>query len=280
LYGGEKGVKNAEILTGGRVWYNGYTEKIVVFPTFIKQYSFTQDPTEGSSTNEEVTFSVGGVSVSADIGVNYGFVAGEKLREYYARYQVDGDQFRAGLLRTELRNCFSESAELLNLVPAELPFSQQKLLGKVLTCTRTKFPSVNIEAVSLLKPMRLPKEIQEAINQQYQARQYAQTAVANKQKAVAEAAAAIATAKGAAQADLERSKGEAASLVAAAEGEAKANQIRQRSITPGILELKKLEIRRMEVEKWNGQKPGVTIQTPNVQVPNVQNQTSAPEAGQ
>lgn len=53
LYGGEKGVQNAEVITGGRVWYNGWTEKIVVFPTFIKQYSFTEDATEGSPNNTQ-----------------------------------------------------------------------------------------------------------------------------------------------------------------------------------------------------------------------------------
>lgn len=280
LYGGEKGVQNARVLNGGRVWYNGYTQKVVVFPTFIKQYSFTKDPTEGSPTNEEVVFSVGGVSVAADVGVNYGFIAGEQLRTYYAKYKVDGDQFRASLLRTQLRNCFSDSAETLGLVPSQLPFSQQKLLVKVLECTRNKFPSVNIEGVSLLNPFRLPDEIQKAINLQYQARQDAQTAVANKTKAEAEAAAQVATAKGEAQANLEKVKGEAAAKIAAAEGESKANEIRQRSITPSILKLKEIELRQMEIEKWNGQKPGITIQTPNVQVPTVQSQEAPAESGQ
>ena len=75
----------------------------------------------------------------------------------------------------------------------------------------------------------------------------------------------------------EAAKGEANSKVVAAEGEAKSNQIRQRSITPEILKFKELEIRLKEIEKWNGQKPGVTIQAPNVQVPNPSSVQTSPQ---
>ncbi|ELR98461.1 SPFH domain-containing protein [Gloeocapsa sp. PCC 73106] len=268
LYGDQAGVQNATVITGGRVWYNGYTEKVVSFPTFVKQYSFTKDAAEGSPNNEEIVFSVGGVSVASDIGVLYGFIPGEQLKIYYAKYRVDADTFRASLLRTELRNCFSESAESLSLIPSDLPFSQQKLLSKVTDCLRVRFPTVNIDSISLLSPFRLPTEIQDAINAQYKARQDAQTAIANQTKAEAEAKAQVAKAKGEAQANLEKAKGEAAAGIAIAEGEAKANEILRQSITPEIIKLRELEIQEIEVNKWNGIRPGITIQSPNAQIGN------------
>jgi regulator of protease activity HflC (stomatin/prohibitin superfamily) len=117
------------------------------------------------------------------------------------------------------------------------------------------FPEVNVESLSLLNPFRLPDNIQESIDAQFKARQDAQTAEANKQKAEAEAKATVATAKGEAEAEIER-----------ALGNAKANEILSKSITPELLKLKELEIRAKEIEKWNGVKPGVTIQSPNAQV--------------
>ena len=72
MYGGQKGIENAEVVTG-RVWYNGYTEDVVIFPTFVNTYPFTQAATEGSPVDESVVFSVGGSPVSADVGVSFGF---------------------------------------------------------------------------------------------------------------------------------------------------------------------------------------------------------------
>jgi regulator of protease activity HflC (stomatin/prohibitin superfamily) len=255
LYGGNKGVQSAEILPGGRIWYNGYTEKVVVFPTFVRSYPWTKDPTEGSPNNEEIVFSVGGTRVSADVGIVYGFYPDERLKQYYGKYRVDAEQFRSGLLRNAVRDCFGASAESLNLIPSALPTSQQTLLSTAATCVQKKFPEVNVESLSLLNPFRLPDNIQESIDAQFKARQDAQTAEANKQKAEAEAKATVATAKGEAEAEIER-----------ALGNAKANEILSKSITPELLKLKELEIRAKEIEKWNGVKPGVTIQSPNAQV--------------
>jgi regulator of protease activity HflC (stomatin/prohibitin superfamily) len=255
LYGGDKGIEKAVILPGGRIWYNGYTEKVVVFPTFVRSYPWTRDPSEGSSNNEEIVFSVGGTPVAADIGITYGFYPDERLKGYYGKYRVDSDQFRSGLLRNAVRDCIAASAENLNLIPSALPTSQQKLLITSVSCVQKKFPEVNIEGLSLLSPFRLPENIQQSIDAQFKAKQDAQTAEANRQKAEAEAKANVATAKGEAQAEIER-----------AIGTAKANEIMSKSLTPQLLKLKELEVKEKEIAKWNGVKPSVTVQSPNAQV--------------
>jgi hypothetical protein len=45
--------------------------------------------------------------------------------------------------------------------------------------------------------------------------------------------------------------------LAAAKGEAESNRIRLASLTPQMLELRKLEKQRALIEKWNGQLPTV-----------------------
>ncbi|MCS6813718.1 MAG: SPFH domain-containing protein [Cyanobacteria bacterium] len=260
LYGGNKGIENARIVTG-RVWYNGYTEQVVVFPTYINTYPFTKDLTEGSPVDESIVFSVGGSPVSADVGVSFGFstelLSGSqktKLHEFYETYRKTPDAFRANELRNGLRNCFTEVAEELKLTPSMLPTSQQRLVNSVTDCVQKRFPTIVVQDVSLLSPLRLPPDIQKSIDEQFAAQQAAQTAESNRRKVEAEAAAKVAQAKGEAQVTIERAK-----------AEAEANRLLANSITPQLLELKRLEVEQSRVQKWNGQQAAI-IQTPNVQL--------------
>ncbi|NES85907.1 MAG: membrane protease subunit, stomatin/prohibitin [Moorea sp. SIO2B7] len=260
LYGGEKGIDNAKVVSG-RVWYNGYTEQVVIFPTYINTYPFTKSSTEGSPSDESVVFSVGGSPVSADVGVSFGFTTQQlsegtntKLHKFYKTYRKTPNQFRANELRNGLRNCFGEVAENLKLTPSMLPYNQQKLVAEVADCTQKRFPTIVIQDVSLLGPLRLPPEIQRSIDEQFAAQQAAQTAEANRRKVEAEAAANVARAKGEAQVTIEQAK-----------AEAEANRLRAVSITPQLLELERLRVERARIEKWNGQQATI-IQTPNVQV--------------
>ncbi len=260
LYGGEKGIENAKIVTG-RVWYNGYTEEVVIFPTFINTYPFTQAATEGSPTDESVVFSVGGSPVSADVGVSFGFstetlpgTTKTKLHQFYETYRKTPEQFRANELRNALRNCFGEVAENQKLTPAMLPMNQQKLVVGVRDCTKKRFPIIVVQDISLLNPLRLPPDIQKSINEQFAAQQAAQTAESNRRKVEAEAASNVAQAKGEALVTIEKARAEAES-----------NRLLANSITPQLLELERLRVERVRVEKWNGQQANI-IQTPNVQL--------------
>ena len=261
LYGGEKGIDNDQIVSG-RVWYNGYTENVVVFPTYINTYPFTKSTTEGSPTDESVVFSVSGSPVSADVGVSFGFTTeqtanknGTKLHHFYKKYRKTPDAFRANELRNGLRNCFSTVAENQQLTPSMLPYNQQKLVAGVTECTQQRFPTIMIQDVALLSPLRLPSDIQKSIDEQFAAQQAAQTAEANRRKVEAQAAAEIARAKGEAEVTIEQAR-----------AEAEANRLRATSITPELLELEKLQVERERIRKWDGNEPHTIIQSPNVQV--------------
>ncbi|MFG3819560.1 SPFH domain-containing protein [Limnothrix redekei] len=260
LYGGSKGIDKAELVTG-RVWFNGYTEEIVIFPTFVNTYPFTKETTEGSPVDESIVFSVAGSPVSADVGLSFGFsteaipnTTKTRLHEFYETYRKTPDQFRANELRNGLRNCFSEAAETLALTPVQVPTSQQRLVAAVRACVQRRFQFITVQDVSLLGPLRLPPDIQKSINEQFAAQQAAQTAEANRRKVEAEAASNVA-----------RAKGEALVTIEQARAEAESNRLRAGSITPQLLELERLRVERTRIEKWNGQQ-APTIQTPNVQI--------------
>jgi hypothetical protein len=260
LYGGEKGIENAQLVTG-RVWYNSYTEEVVIFPTYINTYPFTKSSTEGSPTDESIVFSVGGSPVSADVGVSFGFTTEAvpnstetKLHQFYKTYRKTPDAFRANELRNGLRNCFSEVSEDLKLTPSMLPYNQQKMVAAVVECTQKRFPIIAVQDISLLGPLRLPPDIQKSIDEQFAAQQAAQTSEANRRKVQAEAAANVAKAKGEAQVTIEQARAESES-----------NRLRSSSVTPQLIELERLRVERARIEKWNGQQATI-IQAPNVQV--------------
>jgi hypothetical protein len=260
LYGGEKGIENAQLVTG-RVWYNSYTEEVVIFPTYINTYPFTKSSIEGSPTDESIVFSVGGSPVSADVGVSFGFTTEAipnstetKLHQFYKTYRKTPDAFRANELRNGLRNCFSEVSEDLKLTPSMLPYNQQKLVAAVVSCTQKRFPIITVQDISLLGPLRLPPDIQKSIDEQFAAQQAAQTSEANRRKVQAEAAANVAKAKGEAQVTIEQARAESES-----------NRLRSSSVTPQLIELERLRVERARIEKWNGQQATI-IQAPNVQV--------------
>jgi regulator of protease activity HflC (stomatin/prohibitin superfamily) len=93
---------------------------------------------------------------------------------------------------------------------------------------------------------RVPGVIAQAITAKAQAIQEAERAKNELATTQAEAAKKIAEAEG-----------DAKSAVTRAQGEADANRIRQNSLTPQLLELRRLENQQALIEKWNGQLPTV-----------------------
>ena len=268
LYGKNKGIENAEIVSG-RVWYNGYAEKVYKFPAFRVTYPFTQNPTEGSPNDESIVFSVAGTSVNADVGLSVSWSTEAlpetstyptKIHAYFARFRKDPETFIDTDGRAILRTCFNLTAEQTGLTPVDLATNRGNLLAGVTNCIRDKIPEVVVEEISLLSNFNLPQDIQERINRRAAAQQAAEAAQFEKQKAEAEADTRVAEARGKAQA-----------LVEEAKGEAEANRILSQSIDDKVLRLKELDIRLEQARKWDGRR-APTIQTPNIQL-------GAPAAG-
>ena len=92
----------------------------------------------------------------------------------------------------------------------------------------------------------MPAVIAAAITNKAQAIQAAEQANNELAKTQAEAAKTVAEAEG-----------EAKAAVTRAQGEAEANRIRQTSLTPQLLELRKIENSKALIDRWNGQLPTV-----------------------
>ena len=105
LLGGEKGV-DSEVLRVGRYWI-GINEDLFLFPTFTQNYVWTKDATEGSPTDESITFQTQeGLGVNADIGISY-HIDTDKVSLIFQKYRKGVDEITDIYLRNMVRDAFT-----------------------------------------------------------------------------------------------------------------------------------------------------------------------------
>ena len=166
------------------------------------------------------------------------------------KYRVDDmDRFTHGILRDVVRNSLNEVASTY-VVEDIYGEKKAEFLRKVQTMIEQKMTpvGVSVQQFGFIGAPRVPSVIATAITAKAQAIQQAERARNELATTQAEAAKKIAEAEG-----------EAKSMVTRAQGEADANRIRQNSLTPQLLELRRIENNRALIDKWNGQLP--TVQT-------------------
>jgi regulator of protease activity HflC (stomatin/prohibitin superfamily) len=247
LAGHQRGASEIPVRTGWVVYSPLWTQ-IIEFPTYVQTVKWTRDTHEGHPINEEMGFnSKEGMEIFVDVSLSYA-ISPEKVPDFYIKYRVsDLDRFTHGILRDIVRNSLNEVA---STYAVEDIYGERKaeFLKKVETLIDQKVSpvGVGVQQFGFIGAPRVPPMIATAITAKAQAVQQAERARNELATTQAEAAKKIA------QAD-----GEAKSLVTIAKGEADANRIRQSSLTPQLLELRRIENNRSLIDKWNGQLPTV-----------------------
>ncbi len=247
LSGTQRGASEIPIRTGW-VFYSPLRSQIVEFPTYVQTVKWTSNLEEGRPVNEEMSFnSKEGLEISANVSLSYA-IEPSKVPDFYLRYRVtDLDRFTHGILRDITRNSLNEVASTYTV---EQIYGENKaeFLAKVQALIQAKVlpVGVGVQQFGFIGAPRVPSVIANAITAKAQAIQNAERARNELAQTQAEAA------KKVAEAD-----GDAKSNVARSQGEAEANRIRQSSITPQLLELRRLENQRELINRWNGQLPQV-----------------------
>ena len=236
LYGSDRGVQDITEVTGF-VWYNPFTTRIYEFPTFIQHKVWTADTNEDSPTNEEFTVTTkDGLSVSFDVGLDYQVIP-EKVPQIFSTYRKDLSQITNEFIRTKVRNAFNTLAS--NYAAEELVSKRGTYENEVRNRLNAEMKTAGFEInqIAIIGKIRLPTNIEAAINSKIQAVQEAIRAENEKQRVIAEAAKRIEEAKGYAEATRIR-----------AEAEAGANEALSKTLSPAI-------IQKMYIEKWDGKLP-------------------------
>ena len=247
LAGSQRGASEIPIRTGW-VFYSPVTTQIIEFPTFVQTVKWTRDTSEGHPLNEEMGFnSKEGMEIYADVSLSYA-IDPKHVPDFYVKYRVnDLDVFTHGILRDIVRNSLNEVASTY-VVEDIYGEKKTEFLRKVEGQIQDKVSNVGVgvQQFGFIGAPRVPAVIAQAITAKAQAIQEAERAKNELATTQAEAAKKIAEAEG-----------DAKSAVTRAQGEADANRIRQSSLTPQLLELRRLENQRAYIDKWNGQLPSV-----------------------
>jgi len=263
LSGSQRGPSEIPIKTGW-VFYSPLRSQIIEFPTYVQTVKWTRNPNEGHAVNEEMSYnSKEGMEIYSDVSLSYA-IDPKMVPDFYLKYRVsDLDLFTHGILRDVVRNSLNEVASTYSI---EEIYGEHKaeFLHKVEALIQTKLTpvGVGIQQFGFIGAPRVPDVISTAITGKAQAIQNAERAQNELAQTQAEAAKKIAEADG-----------DAKSAVARAQGEAEANRIRQASITPQLLELRRLENQKALIDRWNGQLPqvesgggnGIMLQLPKPQ---------------
>ena len=249
LLGGDKGI-DQEILGVGRYWI-GWNEELYLFPTYQQNYVWTKDKTEGSPTDESITFQTKeGLSINTDVGISLS-VDPDHVSVLFQKYRKGIDEITRVYVRSMVRDAFVRLASSRE-VETVYGVGKAKLVEDVESSMREQLLPLGIilDRIFLVGDLRLPDVVLKAINAKIAATQQAQQRENELREAKAEAEKTIAKADGAASARLKE-----------ANAEAESNRLIQKSITPELIQY---EIAR----RWDGKLPMYSGGgTPLIQLP-------------
>lgn len=241
LAGPARGVENVPVVTGW-VWYNPFTEQIVEFPTRVLSVTWTRDRNEGGGFDESITFaSAEGLTINADVGFAFHIEPSMAPRLYTRFRQADINVLAHGYIRNLVRDALNEVASTM---PVQDIYGAKK--GKLLSESRARIAEVfekdgiGVDQLTFAASLRMPESVEQAINRTIEQNQAAIAAQNRVAQVEAEAKQKVAQASGEAEAVLTRAK-----------AEAEANRMITQSLTPALMEYKRLE-------KWDGRLPQVT----------------------
>lgn len=235
-YGDNKGIQPKAVGPGN--YFESWGQDYFDFPTHQVNWSFTASETEGSKDNEEFSFqSVQGSVCKIDIGMSMHFDI-NKLPVMYAKYYMDIEGIRSVIVRNSIRNSLNSIASKMSI---ERIYGSGKdtMMLKVKKQVEAELNpnGIYIDQLAIIGEVRIPESTKEALDAKVNMEQES----AKVQNAVA---------KEKAQADINRAKAQGLSdaMKIKADGEAYYNQTVSKSLTPQIVEMKRLEV-------WDGKYP-------------------------
>ncbi len=228
LLGGSKGVDH-EVVGVGRYWI-GMNEDLVLFPTYQQTYQFTAATTEGKPVDESFTFQTSeGLSVNMDMGVSYQ-IDPDHVADLYQKFRKGPDEITEGFLRNIIRDDLNKLGAK-DSIAGILGAGKQKMFDTLQSQVAADVKMIGLKNLRLftIGELRLPKTVKDAIDAKITANQKANQA----------------------QNELAVSQAEAAKVVAEAQGQAQANTLKQKTLTPELIQW-------AAIEKWDGKLPNVS----------------------
>ncbi len=226
LYGDNKGVADITEVTG-MVFFNPVTSQIYEFPTFIQHKEYTGD-------NSFIVNSKDGSEFHVSPIINYS-VKRERVPYIFGKYRRSLEQIEEGFLKTSVFDAFRLATN--KYTADQLIGNRQAYEIEVRRILELELLKEGFVINQFTSNLLYPDSFKNAINAKNNAVQAALMAENKVKQAEAEAKIKIATAEGNGQ-----------SLLVQAKAEAEANQLKQRTLTP-------LLIQQQFIERWDGALP-------------------------
>jgi regulator of protease activity HflC (stomatin/prohibitin superfamily) len=235
LYGTGKGVDDVTEVTGW-VFYNPISTKIVEFPTFMQHKEYKQVLEDGEIVSDEsfVVNSKDGSEFHVSPLLNYS-VKRERVPYIFGKYRVELSMIESGFLKTAVYDAFRVVAN--SYTADELISNRQQFEIKVRKVLEDQLSPEGFILSQFTSNLIYPETFKKAIEAKNNAVQTALTAENQVKTAEAEAKIKIA-----------RAEGNAKAMLTNARAEAEANQLKQRTLTPMLLQ-------QQWIERWNGKLP-------------------------
>lgn len=207
----------------------------IEYPVFVQNVIWTKNPAEGNPVNEEITFTnADKMSIAADISLAYQLDA-SKAAEFYQKFHaVQMKEFTDGFMHNMAREKFDEAAGRYKI--DDIMGDNAKFLADVRASLQKEMDpyGIHILQFGFVGAPRPPQAVIDSITATTHAAQEALKIQNELAQSTAQGKKKIAEAQAEAEATRIR-----------AEAQAKANQIIAASLTPSLIENKK-------VEKWDG----------------------------
>lgn len=212
LYGDSKGVDDVSIVTG-RVFFNPITTQIYEFPLFVQTFDypeFTVNTKDGSVFGVDPTMSVSIVPGSSP--------------KIFTKYRRNLEEIMTTTLSNHIKDVYR--IEFNRYSTNEIISSRETFEENIQNKMREFFKDEGFHLEQLTSGITYPKEITDAINLKNRSEQ---DAIRVEQ-------------------ELRIVEAESRKLITQAQAEAEANELRQRTLTP-------LLIQQQFIEKWDGSTP-------------------------
>lgn len=239
MYGSGKGVSDITEVTGW-AFYNPFTQKIYEFPTYVQHKEYKVVVEEGEVVADEsfVVNSKDGSEFHVSPIINYS-VKRDMVPEIFSKYRRSLPEIEQGFLKTAVYDAFRLATN--KYTADELIGNRQVYEIEVRRILEDQLVKEGFTIQQFTSNLVYPETFKRAIEAKNNAVQAALRAENEVKTAEAQAKIKIATASGNAQA-----------MLTQARAEAEANQLKQRTLTPML-------IQQQWIEKWNGKLPSTML---------------------
>jgi regulator of protease activity HflC (stomatin/prohibitin superfamily) len=236
--GTERGVSPDAITTGWVFFVPGFST-VYEWPLFVQQVTLTANVHEGNPIDESISFTnADNMEIRGDISFAY-HLDRAKLPKFFEKFRTDDmKSFSHGYMRSLIRDKFNDVGgryKVEQIMGDNGPFIRE--VKAAVQKDLDEFGVVLEAQFGFIGAPRPPKAVVDMINSKVAAVQLAQQKQNELVQAQADAAKAVAYAEG-----------QARSITVTAKAQADANRILSESLTPSLIELKR-------IEKWNGVYP-------------------------